>query len=203
MNGVNKLVALEYDAIELQSRTDEELVKIAEKDNCAVDVLISRYTKLIFTKANSYTDTAIDSEDLAQEGIIALLSAISKFDMNKNVKFSTFAEVCINNKMKTALVRNNRKETLIEEIKISENKVVSESPESILLQKERLKDLYSEMISLLSKREWEIFKFFLNGASYEKIAQQLAISPKSVDNAMQRVRRKMKAVWHADHFMKT
>ena len=142
-----------------------------------------------------------DAEDLAQEGLLGLLNAISKFDQSKNVKFATFAEVCINNKMKTAFVKNNKTELPVEDISEVQDVVIADNPESILLQKERLEEIYNSIISLLSKQEWEILKLFLKDSSYEQIAQQLAISPKSVDNAMQRVRRKLKRMWRANYFI--
>ena len=184
----------------LHIKTDEELVQIVPYDEFATTTLITRYVKLIWVKANIMANSLADAEDLAQEGFLGLLNAISKFDHSKKVKFSTFAEVCINNKIKTAFVKNNKIDLPIGNITTAEDSFIDDNPESILLQKERLEEIYNSIISLLSKQEWEILKLYLNDSSYLEIAQQFAISQKSVDNAMQRVRRKLKRMWRADHF---
>lgn len=184
----------------LHIKTDEELVQIVPYDEFATTTLITRYVKLIWVKANIMANSLADAEDLSQEGFLGLLNAISKFDHSKKVKFSTFAEVCINNKIKTAFVKNNKIDLPIGNITTAEDSFIDDNPESILLQKERLEEIYNGIISLLSKQEWEILKLYLNDSSYVEIAQQLAISQKSVDNAMQRVRRKLKRMWRADHF---
>ena len=81
-----------------------------------------------------------------------------------------------------------------------QNEVEDDDPEQILLRKERLQELYREMDHILSRRELEIFKLFLSGLRYEQMAERLHITEKSVDNAMQRVRRKLKSVWMTDEF---
>jgi len=201
MNGVNIVLTFNMSPTGLERRTDEELVNMVSYDEIATTALITRYVKIIWVKANKMAKSPTDAEDLAQEGLLGLLNAISKFDQSKNVKFATFAEVCINNKMKTAFVKNNKTELPIENISEVQDVVIADNPESILLQKERLEEVYNSIISLLSKQEWEILKLFLKDSSYEQIAQQLAISPKSVDNAMQRVRRKLKRMWRANYFI--
>lgn len=201
MNGVNVVLAFDTNSTGLDKRTDEELVEMVAYDEIATTALITRYVKVIWVKANKMANSPTDAEDLAQEGLLGLLNAISKFDQSRNIKFATFAEVCINNKMKTAFVKNNKTELPVEDISEAQDVVIDDNPESILLQKERLEEIYNSIISLLSKQEWEILKLFLKDSSYEEIAQQLAISPKSVDNAMQRVRRKLKRMWRADHFI--
>lgn len=198
MNGVNKVLA--FDTNRLDGKTDEELVQMVSYDEIATTTLITRYAKLIWVKANKMANSPADAEDLAQEGLLGLLNAISKFDSSKNVRFATFAEVCINNKMKTAFVKNNKSDLPLEDISEAQDVVINDNPESILLQKERLEEIYNSIISLLSEQEWEILKLFLKDSSYREIAQQLAIPQKSVDNAMQRVRRKLKKMWRAEHF---
>ena len=89
-----------------KNMTDEELAAISSDNSTAVSELVSRYAKLIWIKANIMANSASDAEDLAQEGLLGLLNAISKFDSERSVKFSTFAEVCISNRMRTILDRN-------------------------------------------------------------------------------------------------
>lgn len=183
-----------------KNMTDEELAAISSDNSTAVSELVSRYAKLIWIKANIMANSASDAEDLAQEGLLGLLNAISKFDSERRVKFSTFAEVCISNRMRTILDRNRNVpvvETDGSDIS-NDEAVLPDTPESIFIEKEHLSQLYNEIISLLSNREWKIFTLFLQGLSYKNIAEKLNISEKSVDNAIQRIRRKLKSRWNND-----
>lgn len=184
-------------------RSDEELALSAAKCSDATAALISRYMKLIWIKANAMANPVVDAEDLAQEGMLGLMNAVAHFDPNREIKFSTFADVCITNKMKSALIRSRHTALPVEDAETAaqaQSKVEEDDPEQILLRKERLHELYREMDLILSKRELEIFKLFLCGLRYEQMAERLHITEKSVDNAMQRVRRKLKSVWVADQF---
>lgn len=184
-------------------RSDEELALSAAKCSDSTAELISRYMKLIWVKANTMANAVVDAEDLAQEGMLGLMNAIAHFDPNREIKFSTFADVCITNKMKSALIRTRHTALPVEDAESAaqvQNEVEDDDPERILLRKERLHELYREMDLVLSKRELEIFKLFLCGLRYEQMAERLHITEKSVDNAMQRVRRKLKSVWMADQF---
>lgn len=183
-----------------KNMTDEELAAISSDNSTAVSELVSRYAKLIWIKANIMANSASDAEDLAQEGLLGLLNAISKFDSERRVKFSTFAEVCISNRMRTILDKNRNVpvvETDGSDIS-NDEAVLPDTPESIFIEKEHLSQLYNEIISLLSNREWKIFTLFLQGLSYKNIAEKLNISEKSVDNAIQRIRRKLKSRWNND-----
>lgn len=183
-----------------KNMTDEELAAISSDNSTAVSELVSRYAKLIWIKANIMANSASDAEDLAQEGLLGLLNAISKFDSERRVKFSTFAEVCISNRMRTILDKNRNVpvvETDGSDIS-NDEAVLPDTPESIFIEKEHLSQLYNEIISLLSDREWKIFTLFLQGLSYKNIAEKLNISEKSVDNAIQRIRRKLKSRWNND-----
>lgn len=184
-------------------RSDEELALSAAKCSDSTAELISRYMKLIWVKANTMANAVVDAEDLAQEGMLGLMNAIAHFDPKREIKFSTFADVCITNKMKSALIRTRHTALPVEDAESAaqvQNEVEDDDPERILLRKERLHELYREMDLVLSKRELEIFKLFLCGLRYEQMAERLHITEKSVDNAMQRVRRKLKSVWMADQF---
>ena len=152
-------------------------------------------------KANSMANSAVDADDLMQEGLLGLLRAISSFSPEREIKFLTFADVCISNRMKTLLIRSNRVALPVEDteqVALTDQEMELENPESILMQKERVEELFVEMKSVLSKREYEIFGLFLCGMRYEQMAQKLQITEKSVDNALQRVRRKLKSAWLTD-----
>lgn len=188
---------------QLAGKTDEELSVAAAGCSDSTTELISRYMKLIWVKANSMANAAVDAEDLAQEGMLGLMNAVAHFDPNREIRFSTFADVCITNKMKSALIRSRHTALPVEDAESAaqvQNEVEDDDPEQILLRKERLQELYREMDHILSRRELEIFKLFLSGLRYEQMAERLHITEKSVDNAMQRVRRKLKSVWMTDEF---
>lgn len=188
---------------QLAGKTDEELAVAAAGCSDSTTELISRYMKLIWVKANSMDNAAVDAEDLAQEGMLGLMNAVAHFDPNREIRFSTFADVCITNKMKSALIRSRHTALPVEDAESAaqvQNEVEDDDPEQILLRKERLQELYREMDHILSRRELEIFKLFLSGLRYEQMAERLHITEKSVDNAMQRVRRKLKSVWMTDEF---
>ena len=188
---------------QLAGKTDEELAVAAAGCSDSTTELISRYMKLIWVKANSMANAAVDAEDLAQEGLLGLMNAVAHFDPNREIRFSTFADVCITNKMKSALIRSRHTALPVEDAESAaqvQNEVEDDDPEQILLRKERLQELYREMDHILSRRELEIFKLFLSGLRYEQMAERLHITEKSVDNAMQRVRRKLKSVWMTDEF---
>ena len=188
---------------QLAGKTDEELAVAAAGCSDSTTELISRYMKLIWVKANSMANAAVDAEDLAQEGMLGLMNAVAHFDPNREIRFSTFVDVCITNKMKSALIRSRHTALPVEDAESAaqvQNEVEDDDPEQILLRKERLQELYREMDHILSRRELEIFKLFLSGLRYEQMAERLHITEKSVDNAMQRVRRKLKSVWMTDEF---
>ncbi len=187
----------------LMNLSDEELVSRYSSNKIATSILISRYAKLICYKAQARKNFNIDSEDLMQEGLMGLLNAIISYDKEQGTKFSTYANVCITNKMITALIKNNKKEISMQ---ISSSLVENEielnlvTPESILIEKEKLQEIFKSISELLSEKEWKIFRLFLTGSTYEQMARQLNLPTKAVDNAMQRVRRKLKSVWRADNF---
>lgn len=186
----------------LNDMSDEELVKISPSDKQAVSVLVSRYSRKIWAKAGAMAkNSPADADDLAQEGLLGFLNAVSKFNPERNARFSTFSEICVVNKMKTILNKNSSNAAAsIDEFNIDEDTVVSDTPETIFMQKEHLNELYDEIDAILSKREREIFSLFLKGSSYKQTAEKLGISVKSVDNAMQRIRRKLKSAWSDDSF---
>lgn len=195
------MLDLSFKEDRFKNMTDEEMVGMSSTDSTAVSVLISRYAKLIWVKANAMANSVVDADDLAQEGLLGFVNAVSKFNPERNVKFATFAEICVSNKMKTLLNKNQDTATPVDDLNLNEDSVLPDTPESILVQKEHINELYDEIISLLSEREWKIFSLFLKGYSYKKIAAELNISEKSVDNAIQRIRRKLKSAWNVDRFM--
>jgi RNA polymerase sporulation-specific sigma factor len=186
----------------LESRTDEELAALAASDVEAEGVLLSRYLRLIRFHAGRYALNG-DVDDLVQEGLIALLAAIPQYDPSQGNKFSAFAQVCICNRMRSFVRRELRvpapAEEYLEDLEAQGEFVDPDTPESILLEKESFEHTRMQVMAMLSDREWEILQCMLSGSTYAEAAKQLGLTVKAVDNAMQRIRRKMRSVRSADH----
>ncbi|MBO5571796.1 MAG: sigma-70 family RNA polymerase sigma factor [Ruminococcus sp.] len=192
------MLELDFDLNDLCSKTDEELVAVAKNDKSAAGILLSRYSKLILIKSKIYANSDTDSEDLHQEGFISLLKAINAYDPSQGAKFSTFAEKCIVNRMKTVSARMGRNcsdVNRIDEDEAADVLSVEETPESIFLYKEFFDELLGSIDSLLSDAELQAFRLCISGMTYKQAAHKLGVTEKSVDNAMQRARRKIRALY--------
>ena len=180
--------------------TDEELVlRSREQDREAEAVLISRYITPIDRIAYRHCGV-LDFDDLVQEGCIGLLDAIASFDPAKGTSFRTYALTCIRNRMYKALekTQSDKARLLLESVSLDE---LSESafsgeptPEQAFLSRERVEGWLREIDRVLSPMERKVFFAHLGGFEYQTIADTLHISLKSVDNALQRVRRKLKTI---------
>ncbi len=175
--------------------TDEQLAAIAEDDTDAMCELITRYTKLIRWKASRLHGSA-DTDDLAQEGFMGLLSAVAGFDESRNIRFSTYADTCITNRMLSLVRSSSRNPTPMGDSgdPIFETEDISARPDSIVMQREERLDLWKDMIARLSEREYRVCMMFMGGAGYAEIAKELGVSPKTVDNALQRAKRKLRSL---------
>ena len=196
---VDILLDLDFNLNELNSKTDEELAVLGKTDKTAVAVLVSRFSKLVFIKSEIYANSETDSDDLHQEGMISLLKAIEAFDIRKGVKFSTFAEVCITNRMRTVSKKSVRDLSFAERIDSDEAAdvlSVEETPESIYFYKEFFSELWKDICSVLSLTELNVLTLCVQGLSYKSAAEKLGMTEKSVDNAMQRARKKIRALMH-------
>lgn len=194
---VNDLFDLNFNMDVFYSKSDEELAVAARSNNAAATLLVSRYSKLIFIKSEIYANYNTDSDDLSQEGLVGLLHAISSYDLDKGAKFATFAEVCIVNSMKSLLAKGRNVAAPVEniyELTESKDSIADETPESIYLYKEYFSELLSNIHSILSPAEYKIFNLCVQGLSYKNVAEELGITEKSVDNAMQRARKKIRAL---------
>lgn len=178
---------------ELCGLTDEELAAAAKKSKSAANALVLRYYKLISYKAGKLSDNNSETEDLFQEGLIGLIKAVDSFDPDRGVKFSTYAGVCIVNPMKAYLTRS-RKAPVSKSIDDPDEEQIpdKETPESIFADKEIFSELWYAVDNILSDSERQVFYLCISGHSYAETAGILGISVKSVDNAMQRSRRKIR-----------
>ncbi len=186
--------------IQHQGLTDEELVTLAQQGSQEETAqLVSRYIPLVRGQAARYFGPGLEQEDLMQEGFIGLLKAIRAYDPSKGSSFRTFAALCVNRRMMSA-VRSSHSDAntpLRDYRSISEEEMEpfgDVDPEQYLIGKEEGNALLSRILSQLSVFEQHALKLYLRGHSYREMSQILRVSPKSVDNAIQRIRRKLKKV---------
>lgn len=192
---VDILLDLDFNLNEFCGKTDEELVMLAKSDRSAEDALVLRFSQLIFIKAEIFSSHVSDTDDLRQEGLMGLLKAIASFDIERGVKFSTYAEVCIVNRMKTYAVKcgvDPDQWQSLEELP-EDAASLEETPESIYINKEFFSELWHAVDNVLSQSERQVFSLCIQGLGYRQTAAMLGVSVKSVDNAMHRARKKIRS----------
>ena len=188
--------------------TDEELVKLAQAgDSNAVNELVERYKSLVRKKSNALFLIGADKEDLIQEGMIGLFTAITTYSDDKNASFKTFANMCIAGQMNHAIEAANRfkhgplNSYISYDIKLTEDDdealidviedIEEHEPENQYIDKENVRDMVKRIKKVLSPLEWEVFLLHINGNNYHEIAAHLNKSEKSVDNALNRIKQKI------------
>ena len=190
--------AVSISVVDYKTTSDSELVLLAKESDAAYSELISRYLPSIRRLARIYTKSSADRDDLVSEGILGLMSAVRTFSEGKGAGFSTYAGVCVNNRMMTALKKSaiiSNREEPIEDISSSAGTIGASdrsSPEKIVLDREALSEIFSEISGNLTGLERSVFDLYLMGASYADITKSLGINAKAVDNALARVRRKLR-----------
>lgn len=193
---------------EYDNLSDNELQHLAAEGNEAAEAaLIDRYARLVRICARPYFLAGGDSEDLMQEGMLGLLSAIRRFGTEDGTAFRTYAEVCIRNRITEAVRSASRKKhgplndgVSLEYIILSEESTVGNAsrpeafrrvPEEQVLARESEREFYSTFSRCLSEFETEVLFNYLDGLSYRQIAEATHRTEKAVDNAVQRIRRKL------------
>ena len=188
--------------------TDEELVKMAQEGSAtAEEFLITKYKELARKKSSVYFIIGGDKEDVVQEGMIGIFKAIREYREDKNAGFKTFAELCINRQIISAIRKANlgKHKILNESLSLSqesaerEEKTIeerlntkdAEDPESLLVIKEIVEFLRADSSELFSPLEKNILDRMLQGKGYKQIASEIHRSSKTVDNAMQRIKKKI------------
>ena len=192
-----------------QKRSDEELVKEAQLGSAeSFELLLARYKPLVRAQASRYFLSGGDRDDLIQEGMIGLYKAIRDFRPDKLASFRAFAELCITRQIITAIKTATRQKHIPLNSYVSLNKpiydeesdrtlldVISGSkvtdPEELVISREEFVDIESKMVEFLSELEWQVLMYYLEGKSYQEIADELDRHVKSIDNALQRVKRKL------------
>ena len=194
---------------ELRTISDEELLRqIHGGSDDAMECLLEKYRDMVRKEARKFFLAGGDEEDLIQEGMIGLFKAITSYQEGKSTSFSTFAYLCVHRQIYTTITEFNRKKHIPLNTSISlfeykdqgdefaldeilENP--DETPEESLLRKEEIKDYYQKINQKLSKFEKQVMYYYLNGDNYTVIAKKLGKTDKSIDNAIQRIRKKIKS----------
>lgn len=188
---------------------DDEIIRDAKAgDEKALEFLISKYKSFVRAKARSYFLIGADREDIIQEGMIGLYKAIRDFRGDKLSSFRAFAELCITRQIITAIKTATRQKHIPLNSYVSLNKpifdeesdrtlldVISEEsvsdPETMMINREEFAGIEVKMGEILSNLEWEVLSKYLQGRSYQEISVELGRHVKSIDNALQRVKRKL------------
>lgn len=188
---------------------DVELVELAQSgDNGATDALVERYKNFVRGKSRTYFLIGADKEDIIQEGMIGLFKAVRDFDINKQAQFRSFAELCVTRQIITAIKSATRQKHIPLNTYVSLSRPVYEDesektlldlismeyimdPEQIFINQESLGITENRINESLSSFERSVLELYINGKTYHEIAEILSKEPKSIDNAIQRIKRKI------------
>lgn len=206
-----------YKMEELEQLTDEELIEVYRKGtNMAIEVLIQRYKRFVRTRIRTNYYVGTDKDDLIQEGMIGLFKAICDYNPNKEASFKSFATICITRQLSTVFKSVTRQKhiplntsislsipvnakgndededgiTLMDVLKNKE----SITPEDEIINRENLEVLNKNIYKVLSPMEWRVLKLYIDGKNYKDIAIMLGKKPKSIDNALQRIKKKVESI---------
>ena len=197
--------------IDYINMTDEQLIKLEKKhDEVATDVLIERYRDIVNAKVSKYYIAGVEKDDIIQEGLIGLFKAIKNFDETKQKSFKSFANLCVERQIITAIKGSNRQKhiPLNSYVSLTDNSyensegdeesqlldVISsnetEDPLETVTKNEYYDNVKTTINKSLSNFEKEVLNRYIEGESYIQIAKSLNSPVKSIDNAIQRIRRK-------------
>ncbi|MDE5415742.1 RNA polymerase sporulation sigma factor SigH [Alkalihalobacterium chitinilyticum] len=191
-------------------QTEDELLveKVREGDSAALEYLINKYKNFVRAKARSYFLIGADHEDIVQEGMIGLYKAIRDYKEDKLSSFKAFAELCITRQIITAIKTATRQKHIPLNSYVSLDKPLYDeesdrtlldvicgtkvtNPEELLINQEEFDDIELKMGEILSELERKVLMLYLDGRSYQEISADLNRHVKSIDNALQRVKRKL------------
>ena len=190
----------------LERHSDETLCVLAASGNReAEEVLVTRYNRMVRTCARPFFLIGGDSEDLTQEGMVGLIKAVREYDAAKEASFRTFAEICIRSRLYSLLraAARDKHSPLNQSVPLDTpfldsnsytsgtSHLAQRNPEDFLIDREHTAALLAGVRKQLSEFEAEILGYYLDGLSCREIAETVGKAPKSVDNAVQRIRRKV------------
>ncbi len=196
--------------------TDEELIQLyKDGDNFAVDFIFAKYKNIVIRKAKAMFLVGGDNDDLIQEGMIGMYKAIRDFDSTKEASFVTFASMCINRQMLSAVTASSRKKHSPLNSYVSLDAPVAGNggntndndnegtslkdilsrpsdlnPEELYFDQENADYIEEKLTTILSKYEQKVLELYMQSHNYVLVAAQLGKTPKSIDNALQRIRNK-------------
>ena len=196
----------EHPSPQLSALSDETLCHMAAAgDRDAEETLVTRYNRLVRTCARPFFLAGGDSEDLTQEGMVGLIKAVREFDKAKEASFRTFAEICIRSRLYSVLraAAREKHKALNQSVSLDTpyfdsnsytsgtTHLAQRNPEDFLIDREHTAALLAGVRKQLSEFEAKILGYYLDGLSCREIAKTVGRPPKSVDNAVQRIRRKV------------
>ncbi|MFD1850723.1 RNA polymerase sporulation sigma factor SigH [Oceanobacillus bengalensis] len=199
---------------------DEEIIRLIHQgESHALDYLINKYKNFVRAKVRTYFLIGADKEDIIQEGMIGLYKAIRDYDVDKLSSFKAFAELCITRQMITAIKTATRQKHIPLNSYISLDKPIYDEesdrtlldviagsraidPQELLVNREKMGDMELKLSELLSELEKQVLHLYLDGQTYQEISVELKRHVKSIDNALQRVKRKLEQLMDANeiHF---
>ncbi len=198
-----------YTTQDFESMADEQIVKLAQDaDGAALEYLLNKYKNFVRTKARSYFLIGADHEDIVQEGMIGLYKAIRDYRAEKLSSFRAFAELCVTRQIITAIKTATRQKHIPLNSYISLNKPIYEEdsdrtlldviteegasdPEEMFIDREDLSLIEGRIGQMLSDLEKDVLVRYMEGKSYVEIANEMGRHVKSIDNALQRIKRKL------------
>lgn len=193
--------------------TDEKLIELSRdgKDE-VIDYLLDKYKGLVRRKARTMFLVGGDTDDLIQEGMIGLYKAVRDYDIRKEASFLTFANLCIDRQIYSAINASNRKkhsplnsyisfpllnfsnDNVTNELYMDKQNVNHRNPEDLYIDRENVIHIEHTLEKELSAFEYEVLKMYIDGADYIEIAERMDKKPKSIDNAIQRIKKKVKFI---------
>ena len=198
----------EEDVDEYQKLADEELIqKLREGDERIMDYILEKYKPLVLRKANAMFLIGGDTDDLIQEGMIGLFKAIRDYRSDRETSFFHFAELCINRQLYSAVEASNRKKHVPLNTYVSfysqtteEGKSLAETlltdqmddPEQLVIEQENFTAFWEQLREQLSALERQVLDTYLEGKNYRQRAEELRKSPKTIDNALSRIKGKIR-----------
>ena len=198
--------------MEFEKMSENDIINLAQKrQNAAMEYLLEKYKPLVRQKTRKLFLIDGDKDDLIQEGMIGLFKAVRDYQVGKDAAFRTFADLCISRQLYSAIKKSNRlkNQPLNSYVSIysdefsdadelaGDRTVISSgsdniaNPEAIMIDRENAIDMQNKMFDKLSKMEREVLKRYLEGMTYQEIAADMEKSPKSIDNALQRIKGKI------------
>ena len=188
---------------DIEKRSDEEIIEMFRGgDTQAGHYILEKYKPLVKKRARLYYLEGGDHEDLLQEGMIGLLKAVREYDKGRESSFPTFASLCVNRQMLSAIEAAGRKKhkalnesvslDVMEDASADESATTASDPATLIMEWEAADELRNNIYKSLSAAEKSVLELYLEGFDYRQIAHHLGKSEKSIDNALQRIKGKVK-----------